>query len=111
MKYMLLMNYGGADCAPMTEWAPEEVKNHIAFQRQLGKELTDSDGRGDRLAGHHRLHATRARLLELAGDLAGAAEQYRVAASRTASVRERHYLTTRAARLKIRARDSRRITR
>jgi len=41
MKYMLLMNYGGADCAPMTEWAPEEVKEHIAFQRRLGKELAD----------------------------------------------------------------------
>ncbi|HEX6074646.1 MAG TPA: YciI family protein [Micromonosporaceae bacterium] len=42
MKYMLLMNYGGADCAPMTEWAPEEIKEHIAFQQRLGQELTDS---------------------------------------------------------------------
>ena len=39
-KYMLLMNYGGADCAPMTEWTPAEVKAHIDFQRSLGSELT-----------------------------------------------------------------------
>ncbi|HEX6074645.1 MAG TPA: DUF6596 domain-containing protein [Micromonosporaceae bacterium] len=69
----------------------------MAYGPQAGLKLLD--GLGDRLAGHHRLHATRAHLLELAGDPAAAAEQYRVAASRTASVPERHYLTTRAARL------------
>ena len=52
-----------------------------------------------RLADHHRLHAVRAHLLEMAGDHAGAAAHYRAAAERTASIPERDYLTTRAARL------------
>jgi RNA polymerase sigma factor (sigma-70 family) len=59
----------------------------------------------EKLAGHHRLYATRAHLLELAGEHAAAAEQYRIAASRTASVREQHYLTGRAARLNTRPHD------
>ncbi|MDH6131971.1 RNA polymerase sigma factor (sigma-70 family) [Kitasatospora sp. MAA4] len=56
----------------------------------------DSD---PRLAGHHRLYVARAHLLEMAGDRAGAVENYRAAAERTASLPERHYLTLRAARL------------
>jgi RNA polymerase sigma factor (sigma-70 family) len=52
-----------------------------------------------RLAGHHRLHATKAHLLEMAGDSAGAAASYREAARRTTSVPERRYLLSRAARL------------
>jgi hypothetical protein len=39
-KYLLLMSYGGTDCAPMPEWTPAEVKAHIDFQRALGSELT-----------------------------------------------------------------------
>jgi RNA polymerase sigma factor (sigma-70 family) len=56
----------------------------------------DEDGR---LAGHYRLDAVRAHLLEMAGDRQGAIEHYVVAASRTASMPERHYLTSQAARL------------
>ena len=42
MRYMLLMNYGGGECAvPMTEWKPQEVADHIDFQRRLGQELTE----------------------------------------------------------------------
>ncbi len=52
-----------------------------------------------RLAGHHRLDAVRAHLLEMAGDHEAAIAHYRTAAGRTASVAERNYLTTRAARL------------
>ena len=52
-----------------------------------------------RLAGHHRLHATRAHLLEMSGDTAGAVTSYRAAARRTTSLPERRYLTGRAARL------------
>jgi predicted RNA polymerase sigma factor len=52
-----------------------------------------------RLAGHHRLHAVRAHLLELWGDGAAAATEYRLAASRTASIPEQQYLLLRAARL------------
>lgn len=52
-----------------------------------------------RLTGHHRLYAVRAHLLEMAGDRAGAARDYRAAAARTTSLPERHHLTLRAARL------------
>ena len=51
-----------------------------------------------RIAGHHRLHAVRAHLLEMAGDHTAAAGEYRIAASRTTSVPEQRYLTLRAAR-------------
>jgi RNA polymerase sigma factor (sigma-70 family) len=51
------------------------------------------------LAGHHRLHAVRAHLLEMAGEVDGAIAEYETAAGRTASVPENHYLTIRAARL------------
>jgi predicted RNA polymerase sigma factor len=55
-----------------------------------------------RLAGHHRLHATKAHLLEMAGDATGAAASYRKAAWLTTSVPERRYLLARAARLGVR---------
>ncbi|RKR86717.1 RNA polymerase sigma factor (sigma-70 family) [Micromonospora pisi] len=53
----------------------------------------------DRLAGHHRLHAVRAHLLELAGDRSAALASYRRAARLTTSLPEQHYLHRRAARL------------
>jgi RNA polymerase sigma factor (sigma-70 family) len=56
----------------------------------------DADGR---LAGHHRLDAVRAHLLEMAGDLVAAATHYRVAAGRTTSLPEQRYLLARASRL------------
>ncbi|MDI6100367.1 sigma-70 family RNA polymerase sigma factor [Actinoplanes sp. NEAU-A12] len=52
-----------------------------------------------RLARHHRLHAARAHLCEMAGDRRAAAEHYRAAASRTTSLPEQRYLALRAARL------------
>lgn len=52
-----------------------------------------------RLAGHYRLDAVRAHLLELAGDRERAIQHYRAAAERTASTPERDYLMLRAARL------------
>lgn len=52
-----------------------------------------------RLAGHHRLHAARAHLYELAGDAPRAVTHYRAAADRTTSQPEQHYLRMRAARL------------
>jgi hypothetical protein len=41
MRFMLLQNYGEVDsgCAPMTEWAPEDVQAHIDFQRAMNEEL------------------------------------------------------------------------
>jgi RNA polymerase sigma factor (sigma-70 family) len=51
------------------------------------------------LEGHHRVHAVRAHLLELAGDAEGARAEYGRAAELTASLPEQRYLTRRAARL------------
>lgn len=56
----------------------------------------DADGR---LAGHYRLSAVRAHLLDRAGDRAAAIAHYRAAAARTTSIPERNYLTMKAARL------------
>ena len=56
----------------------------------------DQDGR---LAGHHRLDAVRAHLLEMAGQPEAAIVHYRLAAGRTSSLPERNYLLTQAARL------------
>lgn len=50
-------------------------------------------------AGHYRLDAVRAHLLELAGDHQAAIAHYRAAAGRTTSIPERQYLTSQAARL------------
>jgi RNA polymerase sigma factor (sigma-70 family) len=52
-----------------------------------------------RMARHHRLVATRAHLLELSGDLAGASAAFREAAGLTASLPERRYLAARSFRL------------
>jgi RNA polymerase sigma factor (sigma-70 family) len=51
------------------------------------------------LAGHHRLAAVRAHLLEMAGDQEAARAQYRLAARLTLSIPERRYLESRAALL------------
>jgi RNA polymerase sigma factor (sigma-70 family) len=64
-----------------------------------GLELLDSLNADARLANHHRLAAVRAHLLELAGDREGAVLHYRTAAGKTASLPERNYLLTQAARL------------
>jgi RNA polymerase sigma factor (sigma-70 family) len=56
-------------------------------------------GVDERMAGHHRLHAVRAHLLEMAGDLVAAREEYSVAARLTTSLPEQRYLRERAARL------------
>ncbi|SCL62548.1 RNA polymerase sigma factor [Micromonospora chersina] len=53
----------------------------------------------ERTAGHHRLAAVRAHLLELAGDRDDARTAYLAAARATTSLPERHYLEVRAARL------------
>jgi RNA polymerase sigma factor (sigma-70 family) len=49
------------------------------------------------LAGHHRVEAVRAHLLDLTGDREAAREHYRLAAERTLSLPERRYLESRAA--------------
>ncbi len=52
-----------------------------------------------RLGGHHRFHAVRGHLLEMAGDAAGAAAEFRSAAAGTANLREQQYLMAKAASL------------
>jgi hypothetical protein len=43
MRFMLLQNYGPveSDCPPMTEWNPEDIRAHIAFQQALNAELAE----------------------------------------------------------------------
>ena len=66
---------------------------------QAGLELLKPLDADERLAGHYRLDAVRAHLHEMAGDDQAAIAHYRAAAGRTASIPERNYLTTQAARL------------
>jgi predicted RNA polymerase sigma factor len=64
-----------------------------------GLELLVMLDRDPRLAGHHRLAAVRGHLLERAGDRETAIAHFRAAAEGTASLPERNYLLTKAARL------------
>jgi predicted RNA polymerase sigma factor len=65
-----------------------------------GLELLKALDADARLSGHHRLDAVRAHLLERAGDHEAAIDCYMKAAHRTASIPERNYLVTQAARLR-----------
>ncbi|MER7665262.1 sigma-70 family RNA polymerase sigma factor [Streptomyces sp. NPDC096193] len=84
--------------------APEpmaELGRAVAVAMVHGPEagLAELDGLEDRLAGHHRLEAVRAHLLEKAGDVEGARSAYQLAARRTLSIPEARYLRARASRL------------
>ncbi len=84
--------------------APEpmaELGRAVAVAMVRGPEsgLAEVDALRDRLAGHHRLDAVRAHLLERAGDLEAARAAYESAAGHTLSVPEARYLRSRAARL------------
>jgi len=57
------------------------------------------DGVADRLGDHHRYHAVRAHLLADAGETNRAICEFELASRTTNNLRERHYLTTEAARL------------
>jgi predicted RNA polymerase sigma factor len=65
-------------------------------------ELLDALDADGRLAGHHRLDAVRGHLHEMSGSHAAAIAHYQAAARKTASIPERDYLTTKAARLAAR---------
>jgi len=71
-----------------------------------GLELLDALELDARIAGHHRVDAVRAHLLEMAGDLKDAVRNYQIAAKRTASLPERNYLMAQAARLKEASADA-----
>jgi RNA polymerase sigma factor (sigma-70 family) len=64
-----------------------------------GLEVLSALDADQRMAGHHRLHAVRAHLLELSGDLPAAREHYLEAAKRTTSLPEQRYLRSRADRV------------
>ncbi|WTL25997.1 sigma-70 family RNA polymerase sigma factor [Streptomyces sp. NBC_01498] len=78
-----------------------ELSRAVAVAMAHGPEagLAELAGLEKELAGHHRLDAVRAHLLERAGDREGALAAYRSAAERTLSVPETRYLMMRAARL------------
>jgi RNA polymerase sigma factor (sigma-70 family) len=79
----------------------------VALNRAVAAAMADGPRAGldllaevePQLEGHHRVHAVRAHLLELAGDGPGAHTEYVRAAELTASLPEQRYLTKRAARL------------
>ncbi len=79
----------------------------VALNRAVATAMVDGPEAGlilledldEQLDGHHRLHAVRAHLLEMSGDVDGAIAEYRTAANRTNSLPEQRYLTTQAARL------------
>ena len=79
----------------------------VTLNRAVAAAMVDGPAAGlalletldERLAGHHRLDAVRAHLLELDGDREAAIVHYEAAAGRTTSVAERDYLLMRAARL------------
>ena len=62
--------------------------------------LDGLDAASGPLAGHYRLHAARAHLHEMAGDVEPALAHYRAAAAGTTSLPERRHLTAKAARLR-----------
>jgi predicted RNA polymerase sigma factor len=67
---------------------------------QAGLDLLVTLDADERMAGHHRLHAVRAHLQEMAGDHLAARASYRTAARGTTSLPEQRYLEARAARLR-----------
>jgi predicted RNA polymerase sigma factor len=83
---------------------PMVTLNHTAAVAMLngpraGLDLLATLDTDVRMAGHHRLDAVRAHLLEMAGDHAAARACYQRAARRTTSLPEQRYLGARAARL------------
>lgn len=66
---------------------------------RAGLELLKALDTDERFAGHYRLDAVRAHLFEMAGDDATAIAHFRAAATRSASIPERNYLSLQAARL------------
>jgi RNA polymerase sigma factor (sigma-70 family) len=80
----------------------------VSLNRAIAAAMVDGPAAGlarleslePQIPGHHRVHAVRAHLLEMAGDLDGAIAEYQIAAERTTSLPEQQYLVTKAARLR-----------
>ncbi|GAT74239.1 ECF subfamily RNA polymerase sigma-70 factor [Microbacterium sp. HM58-2] len=80
----------------------------VAMTEGVPAALREVDVASDLLGDHHRVHAVRAHLHELAGERARAAAEFRAAAARTANEAERRYLADAASRL---SEDSRKESR
>jgi RNA polymerase sigma factor (sigma-70 family) len=75
------------------------VASGMVYGPDAGLALLDRLRQDDRVAGHYRVEAVRAHLLERRGDRASAIAAYRHAADGTASTPERNYLLLKAGRL------------
>jgi predicted RNA polymerase sigma factor len=71
----------------------------MAHGPQAGLDLIDKLQNDSKLAQDYRLHAVRAHLQEMAGDVERARDSYLAAADRAPNVPQRRYLHARAARL------------
>ena len=74
------------------------VATAMVHGTRAGLDLVAALDADARIAGHYRLDAVRAHLLERAGDRDAAARYYRAAAGKTTSTPERNYLLTKAGR-------------
>ncbi len=85
---------------------PVVALNHVVAVAMVrgghaGLDLLGDLEADERIAGDHRLHAVRAHLQEMAGDLAAARGSYQAAAERATSLPQQRYLHARAARLTV----------
>ena len=71
----------------------------MVYGADKGFQLLKALDADPRFAGHYRLEAVRAHLLEKMGDYDAAIKHYRVAAAHTTSIPEQNYLMAQAARL------------
>ncbi len=69
----------------------------MVYGPQAGLRMLDTLSGDKRLTGQHRLHAVRAHLAEMAGDVEVARTEYLTAARRTTSLPEKRYLERQAA--------------
>lgn len=75
----------------------------VAMTQGVSAALQELDVASAALGDHHRIHAVRAHLYELAGDSVRAAAAFRAAAARTANEAERRYLLNAETRLSDRS--------
>jgi RNA polymerase sigma factor (sigma-70 family) len=94
--YELLIRITGNPMARLNHAVAVAMSQGVARGLELIEELHASD---KHLREHYRLYAVWGHLREMSGDLDGAIEAYRTAATGTASLPERNYLFARAATL------------
>ncbi|MDQ6737017.1 MAG: RNA polymerase sigma factor [Gemmatimonadota bacterium] len=75
------------------------VAESMVRSAAVGLKLLDGLQNDSRIAGHYRLDAIRAHLLERSGDVESAITHFRAAAERTSSIPERRFLLEKATRL------------